>query len=100
MTVMKNLKWTAVLALAIALGISSPAWSHHSHAMFDHDKEVTIRGTVTDWVFRNPHVFLYVNVKTDGGETVKYDIDTGRLDGGGDGKRVQLRILPKSASTN
>ena len=29
------------------------------------------------------------------GETVKYDIDTGRLDGGGDGKRVQLRILPK-----
>ena len=34
------------------------------------------------------------------GETVKYDIDTGRLDGGGDGKRVQLRILPKSASTN
>ena len=34
------------------------------------------------------------------GETVKYDIDTGRLDGGGDGNRVQLRILPKSASTD
>lgn len=34
------------------------------------------------------------------GETVKYDLGTGRLDGGGDGKRVSLRILPKSAPTN
>ncbi|WP_295364890.1 lipopolysaccharide transport periplasmic protein LptA [Arenimonas sp.] len=34
------------------------------------------------------------------GETVKYDINTGRLDGGGDGARVQMRILPKSAPAN
>ncbi len=32
------------------------------------------------------------------GETIKYDLKTGRLDGGGDGKRVQMRILPKSAA--
>ena len=32
------------------------------------------------------------------GETIKYDLKTGRLDGGGDGNRVQMRILPKSAS--
>ena len=31
------------------------------------------------------------------GEKVKYDLKTGRLDGGGDGKRVQMRILPKTA---
>jgi lipopolysaccharide export system protein LptA len=30
------------------------------------------------------------------GETVKYDITNGRLDGGGDGQRVSMRILPKS----
>lgn len=34
------------------------------------------------------------------GEMVKYDLGTGRLDGGGDGKRVSLRILPKSAPTH
>lgn len=34
------------------------------------------------------------------GETIKYDLATGRLDGGGDGQRVSLRILPKSAPTN
>ena len=32
------------------------------------------------------------------GETIKYDLKTGRLDGGGDGSRVQMRILPKSAA--
>lgn len=31
------------------------------------------------------------------GETVKYDINTGRLDGGGDGQRVSMRIMPKTA---
>ena len=30
------------------------------------------------------------------GETIKYDLKTGRLDGGGDGKRVQMRIMPKT----
>jgi len=34
------------------------------------------------------------------GETIKYDLGTGRLDGGGDGQRVSLRILPKTAPTN
>ena len=32
------------------------------------------------------------------GETVTYDINTGRLNGGGDGQRVSLRIMPRSAS--
>ncbi len=32
------------------------------------------------------------------GETIKYDLKTGHLDGGGDGKRVQMRIMPKTTS--
>ena len=30
------------------------------------------------------------------GETIKYDLKTGRLDGGGDGSRVHMRIMPKT----
>lgn len=30
------------------------------------------------------------------GEMIKYDLTTGRLDGGGGGGRVQMRILPKT----
>ena len=40
----KNLALTGVLGGAIAVGLS-PAWAHHSHVMFDHDKEITISGT-------------------------------------------------------
>jgi lipopolysaccharide export system protein LptA len=32
------------------------------------------------------------------GQTVNYDINTGRLNGGGDGQRVSMRIMPKSAA--
>jgi lipopolysaccharide export system protein LptA len=31
------------------------------------------------------------------GENIKYDLKTGRLDGGGDGSRVRMRIMPKNA---
>ena len=79
MTVRNNLKLTGVLAAAMALAVSAPAWSHHSHAMFDHDKEVTITGTVAEWVFRNPHVFLYVDVKTDSGDTVKWSVEMSNI---------------------
>jgi len=79
MTVMTNLKRTGLLAAAMALAVTSPAWSHHSHAMFDHDKEVTITGTVSEWVFRNPHVFLYVEAKNDAGDTVKYSVEMSNI---------------------
>jgi lipopolysaccharide export system protein LptA len=34
------------------------------------------------------------------GERINYNIGTGRLDGGGEGQRVNMRILPKSAPAN
>jgi hypothetical protein len=76
---MTNLKWTGVLAAAMALGIASPAVSHHSHAMFDHAKQVSVSGTVTEFVYRNPHAFLYVDVKGENGETVNYWVELSNL---------------------
>ncbi len=79
MTGVKQLVFTGFLAAALALTTSSRAWSHHSHAMFDHDKEVTITGTVSQWVFRNPHVFLYVDAKAESGETVTYTVEMSNI---------------------
>jgi hypothetical protein len=76
---MRNLKRTGSLALAMALAVVSPALSHHSHAMFDHAREVTLSGTVTQFVFRNPHAFLYFDVTTDKGEVVNYWIEMSNL---------------------
>src|SRR5919106_554230 len=78
-TSMQHLKRTGVLAAALALSVASPALSHHSHAMFDHSKEITIAGTVTEFVFRNPHVFLYVDAKNEKGETQNYWVEMSNL---------------------
>ena len=75
----KNLKWIGLLVVAMALGVVSPALSHHSHAMFDHTREVSVTGTVTQWVFRNPHAFLYIDVKSENGEVVNYSIEMSNI---------------------
>jgi exosome complex RNA-binding protein Csl4 len=75
---MINLKLTALLT-AVALGAVSPALSHHSHAMFDHEKEVTVTGTVMEFAFRNPHVLLYLDISGDNGERVKYEIEMSNI---------------------
>jgi uncharacterized cupredoxin-like copper-binding protein len=74
-----HLKSAWLLGSVLALGAVPPAWAHHSHAMFDHAKEVTVTGKVTEFVFRNPHVFLYVDVRTDSGEVVKYWVEMSNI---------------------
>ena len=50
--------------LACASGVS---FAHHSFARFDIGKTVAVTGTVTQWVWANPHSWIYLNVKrTDG----------------------------------
>ena len=76
---MQHLTRTVLLTAAIALGVTSPAWSHHSHAMFDHATRITVTGTVTEFVYRNPHGFLYIDVTQDNGETVNYWVEMSNL---------------------
>lgn len=76
---LKNLKSTGLLAGVMTLGLVSPALSHHSHAMFDHAKDLSVTGTVTQFVFRNPHAFLYVDVKRENGEVVNYWFEMSNL---------------------
>jgi hypothetical protein len=47
--------------------------------MFDHAKEMTVTGKVTEFVFRNPHVFLYVDVRSDSGEVVNYWVEMSNI---------------------
>jgi len=46
---------------ALAL-IATPAAAHHSFAMFDANKTLTLKGTVTQFSWTNPHVYLFVDV--------------------------------------
>jgi hypothetical protein len=45
-------------SLLAAAGAVSPASAHHSFAMFDRGKQVTLKGVVRQFQWTNPHVFL------------------------------------------
>ena len=70
---------THVLILSLALLLSrSSAYAHHSFAAeFDSDKPIQITGTVTKVEWTNPHVRFYVDVKSDQGEVVNWNIELG-----------------------
>lgn len=76
---MKHLTCTGLLAAVLTFGAASVALAHHSHAMFDHSKPVAVTGTVKELLFRNPHVYLYLDVKNDRGEVVTYWIEMSNI---------------------
>jgi hypothetical protein len=78
---MRNRRWTVALAGIMAVGVLDPVWSHHSHSMFDYTEEVTITGRVTDFSFRNPHGFLFLDVEKEKGQVVNYWVEMGPIPG-------------------
>jgi hypothetical protein len=76
---MSKFNRAGLAAAALLCATVAPAFSHHSHAMFDHGVEVEITGTVADFAFRNPHVFLYVDVAQENGETEHYWIEMSNI---------------------
>ena len=52
--------------------VAIPALAHHGNAAIDTSKVVTVTGTVTEWVWSNPHSFLKVDVKGDNGNVVHW----------------------------
>jgi hypothetical protein len=48
------------VSLLVTVGLAVPALAHHSFAMFDFSKTVTVKGTVTEFRWTNPHVALLV----------------------------------------
>ena len=52
-----------LVVLGALTALTLPALAHHSFAMFDFTKTVTITGTVKEFQWTNPHVVLWVNVE-------------------------------------
>ena len=50
-----------------ALVLAGPCWAHHSFAMFERTKTVTLQGTVKQFQWTNPHCFIQVLVPSPGG---------------------------------
>jgi hypothetical protein len=57
------------------LVVSVPLFAHHGNAAYDTSKWITVKGTVTDYVWSNPHVFVKLDGKDDSGNTVHWIIE-------------------------
>jgi hypothetical protein len=71
------LKASNLIGLVLTLGLTGPAIGHHSDAGYDQDAVIGLRGTVTRYAWRNPHVTVYLNVRNEAGETVEWGVETG-----------------------
>ncbi len=65
-------------ALIAAVAVSSPSLAHHSQAMFDDSKRMTLSGTVREFQFSNPHCYIQVLVPNPGGSgTSEWSVEMG-----------------------
>ena len=69
-----------LLIIAALLTMPSPVLAHHSNAAFDGDKVVVLKGTVTEWKWVNPHVWILLSVDDGKGGKVDWAIE-GRTPG-------------------
>jgi len=68
--VRKKVAQSALLLIGL-LAISLPMLAHHGNAQYM-DKKLTLKGTVTEWRWTNPHVFLKIDVKGDDGTVANW----------------------------
>ena len=54
---------TLALAALTTAAFAVPALAHHSFAMFDADKTVTVKGVVKEFEWVNPHSWLRVTLQ-------------------------------------
>jgi uncharacterized protein DUF6152 len=64
--------------VAVALSFAAAAGqAHHSMAMFDAQKKVTLNGTVREFQWTNPHAYIQLLVKDGTGATKEWSLEMG-----------------------
>jgi hypothetical protein len=61
-----------LVTIFCVVSFSAPLLAHHGEANYDTEKTVSIKGTVTEFEFVNPHVQITLDVKNDKGEIEKW----------------------------
>ena len=73
-TTMKNLaKATPLLAVLFSAGA---LFAHHGNSAYDETARVPIKGTVTEFIWTNPHSQIYLDVKDSSGKVINWGVET------------------------
>jgi hypothetical protein len=65
-----------ILLAAIVLAAPKAALAHHSYAMFDQTRTLTVQGTVHALEWTNPHIWVWVVVKDASGGSTTYGFES------------------------
>lgn len=78
MTIQRWMAAGAAVMAAALLKSAVPLVAHHAtSAFYDVNRKVETQGTVTKFLFRNPHAFLYVHGPDEKGQMVDWQIEFG-----------------------
>ena len=59
---------SALLSVLVLSALSVQALAHHgTNISYDHEHPITVKGTVTEFIFKNPHAQIYFDVTDDKG---------------------------------
>jgi len=74
----KKMKKLAAIAFVAAglFAVSVPVFAHHGTAAFETSRTITMKATVTDWFWANPHCFVKFDYKNDKGEVEHWVVET------------------------
>jgi hypothetical protein len=71
---MKQLaRLVALLAILVSAG---GLFAHHGNSAYDEKARVPIKGTVTEFIWTNPHSQIYLDVKGSSGKVVNWGVET------------------------
>jgi Family of unknown function (DUF6152) len=71
-----NFKALGLAGIAFTM-TAMPAFAHHSFAMFDAEKKVTLEGTVKEFQWTNPHSWILMTVSNAQGQPEQWAIEMG-----------------------
>ena len=72
---MKDKFFGVFLGVVGFLALSVPLFAHHGAASFDTTRELNLKGTVTDWIWANPHCFLKFDAKDETGTVRNWAVE-------------------------
>jgi hypothetical protein len=74
-----NWRTAGFVVLAVA-ALTTRLQAHHSFAMFDHEKKISISGTLKEFEYTNPHCWLHVSAAdTSSGRIVDWSFEMGSV---------------------
>ncbi len=67
--------WAIAVMAGVLVCVGAPTRAHHSGAMFEPEKTITLKGVVKEFEYTNPHSWLWVTVTNDDQTTTDWGFE-------------------------